>query len=266
MPLIAGVDLAWTSHHDSGLCLVELNGAGEVRLIELAATRVLPEALAETLAGQRDLVAAIDAPLIIGPNRTAERELGRRFGKYKASAHSANEALLVGSGRDAGPRLARGLVARGVSLDPTLITPQAAGRFAFESYPHAQHVVLFRLDQRIPYKRKKGRDTAFIREQLRVFQAHLGRALGAEWPALAGLDAVQRVLAPGAPEARGTALKALEDQLDALTCVLAAYLAWRDGLTAADVLGGPGTGYVAIPGLRSDPRFAATSAPAPSFP
>ena len=257
MTVFAGIDLAWTPHRESGICVLE-GDADRLSLLALEARVVTVDGLGTDLASHADIVAAIDAPLIIGPDRTAEREVGRLFGKYKASVHAANEALFVATGRMAGPNLGRALGALRFDLDPRSITPKARGRFAFECYPHAQHVVLFGLAERIPYKRKKGRNVAFVREQFVVLQKHLTEALKKNADSLLADVSLRTLLALEAVEARGTALKAVEDQLDALTCALAAYLGWRDGMTARDVVGDPATGYIAVPGLRGDPRFVRT--------
>lgn len=251
--MFAGIDLAWTPHHESGLCILRL-ADGDVELLALEARLVTPAALAETLAVLGlDVVASIDAPLVVGPGRTAERLVARAFGRYRASAHSASEALLTSTGRDAGPRLAAELCARGFVLAPAALAARAPGRFAFETYPHAAHVTWFRLDERIPYKRKPGRTVEGCREALRILQAHLAAAFARELPA--ALPPLEAVLDPAATLARGAALKRLEDQLDAVTCVLGAFLAWRDGLGPGDVLGDGESGYVAVPGLRLDARF-----------
>lgn len=256
VPAFAGIDLAWTRHHDSGVCIVR-GEPGHFELVSHFAGITPVESLIETLVALGpDVVAAIDAPLVVGPGRTAEREVGRAFSKYRASAHSANHDLLRREGRDAGPRLAEALTAEGFVLDPVTVTRHAPGRFAFEVYPHALHVCWFELDQRIPYKRKGGRSVASCREALGTLQRHLGESLAIIAPEL--LAPLAADLDPEAPaRAKGSGLKQLEDRLDALTCVIAAMRAWRDGMAPGDVLGEGLTGYVAVPGLALDCRFGA---------
>lgn len=257
MPAFAGVDLAWTPHRESGLCLLRCDDAGRPTDLVLEAAVVTPGGLADRIAALGPgVVAAIDAPLRIEPGRTAERLIGSRFGRFRASAHAANRALLEATGRMAGPHLAVALEARGFTLDPAAITPRVPCRVAIEVYPHAMHIVAFQLPERLKYKRKRGRSTGVIRHELRNYQQLLAGTLDAAIPGLVAHPAVQQALDPASAGARGTALKRLEDVLDALTCLFAAYTAWRDGLPLADLLGDWRSGAVAVPGISRDPRFA----------
>jgi len=237
------------------MCIVR-GEPGRLEVVTHAARPVDTATLRDVLLDLgEDVVVAIDAPLLVGPDRTAEREVGRHFGRYKASAHSANAELLRTTARDAGPRLADALAAAGFSLDPQAITREAAGRFAFEVYPHALHVCWFELAERIRYKRKPQWKVAGSRAGLRELQGYLRDALNAFAPEL--LEPLAADLAPEATDAKGRALKQLEDRLDAIACMLAALRAWRDGMRPGDVLGGGLTGYVAVPGLALDCRFGA---------
>lgn len=266
MVVFIGLDLAWTAHHETGVCVFE-SSAGGLTVPVLETRLASPSAFAAFIAGYgQDIVVAIDAPLIVGPGRTAERAVGRAFGRYKASAHSANAALLATTGRTAGPDLAAALAADGFRLDPRGMPAHAPGRWAIEVYPHAQHVVLFKLEERLKYKAKRGRNVAFLREELKCYQFHLAGALNHHLPGVAAHPCVATLLAAHSAEVRGRARKAFEDRLDALTCAFAAWLAWERGLTAGEVLGDE-CGYVAVPGMRFDARFGAvTSAPAPTSP
>jgi len=258
MPVFVGLDLAWTATRESGVCVFESAGR-DVRLLASTAYVDTPAGFASLCAGLgADVVVAVDAPLIVGPLRLAEREVGRAFSRYQASAHSASEALLRDSGRMAGPDLGGELAAREFSLDPHAITERAPGRFAFECYPHALHVVQFRLIERLPYKRKKGRRVDFVRGVLQTYQSLLRGRLEADLPGLPGQ--LMDILDPSAAQARGSALKRLEDRLDAVTCAHAAFVAWRDGVQPAEVLG-DSHGYVCVPGLAADERFAAVRPP-----
>jgi predicted RNase H-like nuclease len=79
--------------------------------------------------------------------------------------------------------------------------------------------------------------------------------LAREAPGVGGDGRVRALLDPAAVAATGPALKHIEDQLDAITCALAALIAWRDGLPAADIFGNVESGYIAVPGLHRDRRF-----------
>ncbi len=258
MVLLAGLDLAWTATHETGVCLIEHDGF-TTRLLRLDAVVLSPAEFAAMLGIHGPVVAAIDAPLIVGPARTAERQLGTVYGRFKASAHSANRALLESTGRMAGPRLAGELLGLGFELDPRALPPGSPRRHALEVYPHAAHVALFGLRERIPYKRKRGRSVAFVRSQLCCYQQLLAGLVAETMPVLAAEPRLQAVLGPAATAAGGTALKRLEDQLDAVTCALVAFLAWRDGGDRLELFGDVTQGHIAVPRR-------ATSGRAPSSP
>jgi predicted RNase H-like nuclease len=208
----------------------------------------------ELLGHGGSVVAAVDAPLLRRPGCMAERELARAFGRYHAAAYNANMDFLERKGLLAGPRLGEALLSARFSLDPLALTACAEGRFAFEMYPHAFHVAAFGLERRLGYK--KGR-IAGRKAELAVYQEQLRAMVGRLAPGLADDERVVDVLASSALTATGRALKALEDRLDALTCALAALIAWRDGISAGDVFGDAESGYIAVPGLLRDPRFVA---------
>lgn len=265
MVAIVGLDLAWTDHRPSGICIVEA-GVEEARIVSLCSEVVAPGQLARELAALGEsVVAAIDAPLVVEHGRYAERSLGRVFGRYHAGAYFASEAFLTKMNGFAGPLLAAALRAHGFELDPHQMRPGGDGRFAFEMYPHAAHIALFGLDHILRYKKGPvlGR-----REQLRAYQLLL--AGEAERQRLDGGPNLVRVLAPAATEARGRDLKALEDELDAVTCALVALRAWRMGPAGIVVFGCALHGYIVTPGLprgvTGPPRPCPTCGPAPTFP
>jgi predicted RNase H-like nuclease len=188
----------------------------------------------------------------------AERELARSFGRYHAAAYNANLDFLSRKGLLAGPALGDALVAAGFIIDPLAIVPAASGRFAFEMYPHAFHVVAFQLQRRLGYK--KGRIAA-RREAFALYQEALRLLLATQAPDVAADPRVAALLRHEVLAARGRALKAVEDQLDALSCALAALIAWRFGLVRDEVFGDAETGYIAVPGLARDSRFIAPRTP-----
>ncbi len=243
MTVFVGLDLAWTAYRESGICAFD--DRGHVHVLE---TRV---ATAEEFANLAcsfgdDVAVAVDAPLVVTPLRAAERAVARAFARFRASPHQANLALLQATHRMAGPALHAALRARGFRCDPAPITPQAPGRHAMEVYPHAAHVRLFDLRERLPYKRKKGRSVAFVRTQLCLYQEHLWLLLAREFPALLEDPAIQALLAPAAVVRRGLDLKRLEDMLDALTCAWVAWHAWRHGASRIEVFGDE-HGHVVVP-------------------
>lgn len=247
MVVFAGIDLSWTGRYDSGLCIVEETNE-RLEVIDIGARVVSTGELCALLTGYAGpVIAAIDAPLVVSPEREAERLIGRAFGKFKASAHSANAALLRRERRMAGPDLARALVERGFTLDPAPLLCDEPVSTAIEVYPHAAHVRLFGLKERIPYKAKSGRSVAYRRGQMQVYQSHLRRLFADEWPALLEMPAVAASIAPEATESKGKSLKKLEDLLDALTCTFIARHAYLHGAEGIEMFGDFRTGAVAAP-------------------
>ena len=229
MATFVGLDLAWAATNESGICWLEAEAGTSPTCRRLeAAVRDGEELAGEIAAVEGTVIVAVDAPLLYTPKRWAELEIGRRFGRHKASAHSAHAA--VKQGRTAGIDLGRPLECRGFRLDADgLRGADGERRVAVEVYPHTIHVRLFALDERIPYKRKKGRNVEFRRRAMRDYQRHLSALVEHEAPGCLDNSDIRDVLATRTAEtARGRELKRLEDKLDGLTCAMAAWLAWRD--------------------------------------
>ena len=228
MPTFIGLDLAWTTENESGICWLEGDSRDNLRCTRLeAALRDMQSLADEVAAVDGPVVVTIDAPVLYTPERWVEPEIGRRFWRYKASAHSSHAA--VKKQYTAGIDLGKALEARGFTCDPTeLLSGDRLGRPAVEVYPHTIHVRLFGLDERLPYKRKKGRNVAFIRHALQQYQAHLQALIEREAPGvLENADVLSALDSETAQSARGRALKRLDDTLDGLTCALAAWFIWR---------------------------------------
>jgi predicted RNase H-like nuclease len=241
MPTFIGLDLAWGSKNESGVCVLRTVG-DELRCSSLDAIVGTPDSFSAFAASYgAGTVVAVDAPLIVSEGRMAERELGRVFGKYKAGAYLATSAWLERMGGMAGPNLGIALRGRGFSLDPAAIGTSTP--VAIEVYPHAAHVVLFGLAERIKYK--KG-TLAQKREGIHALQEHLRVLLK---PHRAVLDAagVHAALAPVNSTVGGGALKHLEDKLDAMTCAYVAYHAWTHGSAGIRVFGDAESGYILVP-------------------
>ncbi len=249
MPAFIGLDLAWTAHRESGVCWFGGESPDDVRCTRLDAAVCETGRLADEIAAVAGpVVVAIDAPLLYTPERWAEREIARRFGRYKASPHQAHHA--VRQGYTAGIDLGEALAARGFTLDPApLLRGEREGRYAVEVFPHTVHVRLFGLAERLPYKPKARRPVAFRREVMQRYQRHLRALIERETPRVLDNPDVLRALAPRtAAAARGRSLKRLDDTLDGLTCALAAWLLWRapDGWETIGDL----TGYIVAPRER----------------
>ncbi|MFN8617372.1 MAG: DUF429 domain-containing protein [Dehalococcoidia bacterium] len=255
MTVLAGVDLAWSGRKPTGICVVRLEPSG-ARLERL---ECLPNAGAEDVADVLnalgpDVVAAIDAPLIVGPARRAEAELARAFGSRGVYAYAARQDFLDRHGITEGPKLGELLRASGWSLDGT--NPDGPGLHALEVFPHATTVSLLGADRALRYK--KGPLAARL-GPLAEFQARLRDYAAAHLPCLFDDPAGALVEPPALTS--GRALKDLEDRLDAVACVLAAHHAHRFGSPGLLLFGDAENGYIAVPR-----PFEPTSAPAPSSP
>ena len=229
MPTFIGLDLAWTAHKESGICWLEGDPPASMRCTRLEAVVCDTESLAAEIAAiGGTVVVAIDAPLLYTPRRWAEREVARRFSRYKASPHQAHAA--VRNGYTAGIDLGEALTAYGFTLDPApLLRGNRDGRFAIEVFPHTVHVRLFQLEERLPYKPKSRRSVTLRRQAMQSYQEYLGTLIDCHAPEVLHSATVAGSLAPEtASSARGNALKRLDDTLDGLTCALAALLLWKD--------------------------------------
>lgn len=240
-----GIDFGWAGK-PSGLAALAWDGEA-LRLTDLCREADLEKILAwvdEQSPG--DTLVGVDAPLVI-PNLTGMRDADKlahsRYGKYHAGAYPASQA------RDYWERttgLSRELAARGF-LHGDGISARAHGRFQIEVYPHAAVVQLFGLDRIVKYKRGV---LAARREGLATLRELLLKRL----PGL-----VPRLALTGLPEipTAGPALKALEDQLDAITSAYVAAFLWYWGPERTDVLGDSKRGYIVVPkrtiaGLREN--------------
>ena len=244
MPTFVGLDLAWTPTHETGVCVIRCD-RGEARLVALDTRIDTPEGFAALcLSGGDDVVAAIDAPLVVGPQRRADSELAAQFSKFKAGAYSATLPFLTKMNGLAGPTLARLLQDANFELDPTRLSRGARGRFALEVFPHPAHVALFGLNMRLRYK--KG-TLASRRLALLDYQRHLAQLLSRELPHLLWSELMQQVLEPAAVDCTGRAMKQLEDKLDAVTCAYVAYHCWAHGQAGFRAFGCAEHGCIIVP-------------------
>ncbi|MES4792602.1 MAG: hypothetical protein C4321_06080, partial [Chloroflexota bacterium] len=211
--LCAGIDLSWTGRRPSGLALIDAGPSATIRTWTATLTPDEIAAWLQALPGS--VVAAIDAPLIVGPGRRAESQLRAALGHHGILAYHIGGDFLERKGLTAGPELGRELRAAGWVLAPPG-TPQVEGHFAFETFPRALTVTLLGADSPPVYKR------GTIAERLDGLAAYhllLERAAGQ-----LGFELDVPTLAPRETAClEGRAAKALEDRLDAALCALAAW-------------------------------------------
>lgn len=236
--LFVGIDLAWGDRSLTGLAM--LRPVGEI-LQEVAPAQLLntDEEVCQAIAeqdGVGTLVIAVDAPLVV-PNLNGERpveaEMRKRFAPFHAACHPANRRLLGDPPR--GERLCA-LLAERLHVQVTPAPPQRKPcRVVFEVYPHAAMVRLFDLPRILEYKARRGRSLSYRREQMEVY-IHLIGSLPP--PRLHLPDWLETV-----PET-ASALKRLEDRVDALFCAWLAARAWMYG---GEVIGAEDSGTIWLP-------------------
>lgn len=237
--VFAGVDLAWSGRKPTGLCVLRHVAAG-LRFESLdCATLTGFEVAAwlDTLGPQ--VVAGIDAPLVVSPTRRAEAELARVYGSRGVYAYAARPDFLDRHGIAEGPRLGDALTTTGWSLDPL----SNGERRAIELFPHAAIVALFGAPRALRYK--KG-SLASRMEPLREYQRLILTHVQPEAPELLDSPLGDFLRAPIGPVSVRS-VKGAEDRLDAITCALSAYHIWRHGSRGTTVFGDATSGYIAVP-------------------
>jgi predicted RNase H-like nuclease len=248
MPAFVGLDLAWTPGRPSGICVLS-SGGDVVRMEHVGRVVMTPTALARQVATLGSTVyAAIDAPLVVSPDRRAEALLARRYGDSKAFAFHTSREWLSRNNALAGPQLAEALGVRGFRHQGPP-TARADGRYMLEVFPHAAHVSLFGLAERLSYKRGVLTARAAV---MAIYQRELDRLLRSSVPELANDTSIQRLLEPCVLPVTGSAMKLLEDQLDALTCAIVAHHAWKAGPAGLDTFGCAEHGQITVPRRLDD--------------
>ncbi|HSM83318.1 MAG TPA: DUF429 domain-containing protein [Nodosilinea sp.] len=234
-----GVDLGWQSG-PTGLCCLQ-GTADQLQLVALDRLQTVDEILAwiaQWADGAASAVVAVDAPTLI-PNETGmrlpDRLAHKHFGRYDAGCYPANR------GRPFAAKLiAFGLALEALGFQHAPHSPaQPQGRFQLEVFPHPATVHLFGLSKILKYKKGTLAQRRPELEKLRQYQLSVLPTLE---PAL---DLKDTDL-PDIP-LTGAALKAVEDQLDSLTCAYAAAHWWTWGLERNWVLGDINEGYIVVP-------------------
>lgn len=245
-----GVDLAWApDRNHTGIAVLQRSGKGAELVVcseELHKLEAVRDFILEH--SSTNAVVAVDAPLILKNQhgqRPCETRIGERFGRYDASAHSANLTKMPDPG---GVTLVSWLVSAGVMHAPNPAEDRRrSGRWVFEVYPHPAHVVLFGLKRIIKYK--KGR-VAERRKGLAAFRSYIRTCLTRLTPRLIPNDLLERLLADDLERLKGKALKHYEDTLDAVFCAYLAFFYWYWGGERNEMIGDLQTGYIINPLLR----------------
>lgn len=184
-----GIDLAWSDNNLSGVSVVK-----DHKVIFCETMDTL-EDIAKLIQKYPNAKVGVDAPLFV-PNQTGNRNIEKEFLKdyssKKLGAYPVNRNLLQDDS---------GLIR---SEELVKMIPQILGENLFEVYPHATILECFH-GKVLPYKRKKGRDTNFIRTQLNLLQEYLKGVLKGDF----ALDINML---------KGKGLKSHEDKLDSIVC------------------------------------------------
>jgi predicted RNase H-like nuclease len=249
-----GIDASWKAAKPSGVAIAQ--GSSEEATL---AAFVYPETHAELAAvvqkfQSENTIVCLDAPLIatnpLGTCRDCERDIGREFGRFDASAHVMNQPKfeMYGLGN-----LVQTLENLGFSHGVEGSRIQTDGLRMFEVYPHPAHIRLFERKAIIRYKRKRHRGVELQRAGLAELR-DLTMRLADRDPRLHPGPAGRAFLSADISEIKGKALKKFEDLLDAWTCVyLSMHLArWED--KGNQVFGNRNGGYIVVPRYRSELR------------
>jgi len=242
-----GIDLAWAyggaraRPNETGVAAIDRSGA----VIDCGWTRGVEETT-EWLAGTAvdgSTLVFVDAPLVVdnpAGQRPCERDVGRRYGRWKVSANSTNQ----GSPRQAGVLLRTGLQEDGWVYDDGRGGPPTDGLVMSECYPYTTLVGAAELgyDRERPRYKRPGRRPP---QGWRVTRADTCDELIARLAGLAEADpplllashpVSSQLMTEPSPE-RDAPYKHREDLIDALLCAWTAALWSRHGLTRCQVLG-----------------------------
>lgn len=249
---LIGIDLAWKTEKNTTAAASGSLINGHLQVHELSADLLGLNTILAWIDKHPDTCGiAIDASLIIkntSGQRPCERELSQVYGARHAACHASNLSLYPDA---ASVQLAQQLQQRGYQH------LQRSGRWQIECYPHPALIEIFKLPQRLKYK--KGRVHERRRGQIILAQL-LESLCDNPYLSLQLDDSVADWLSPSVIESiRGQALKQHEDGLDALVCLYIAAL-YANGLEQR-VFGDTQSGYVYVP----SPRISSINSSPPAF-
>jgi putative endonuclease len=200
-----GIDLAWGEKSLSGFCALHVE-KNRLKILDVKLLKSIDDIIFE-IEKYKDckLFVGVDAPLVV-PNESANREIEKKFNKdfakYKISMLPANRKILTKySPKIRSEELFLKLTKLGFKRD------YSANKVVFEVYTHSTIAMCFNNHKILPYKRKKGRSTEFIRQHLEIYKNYLKRVI-----------TNHKVFKEDISTCRGQKLKDYEDKLDAITC------------------------------------------------
>nr|WP_321266598.1 DUF429 domain-containing protein [uncultured Sulfurimonas sp.] len=205
-----GIDLAWGEKNLSGFCVLAPYKKS-LKILDVKLLKSIDEIVLEIQKYEKYRVyIGVDAPLLVpneDGNRECEKNFNRDFAKYKISMLPINRKLLTKYNSNIrSEELYKKVQDDGFKRDYN------SDKVIFEVYPHSTIAMLFNNHKILPYKRKKGRNTEFIREQLSIYKKYLSKVI---FP--------HTILKSDVSGLKGKALKSFEDMLDAITCAYTIY-------------------------------------------
>ncbi|WP_164742383.1 DUF429 domain-containing protein [Pseudidiomarina mangrovi] len=246
---IAGIDIAWRDGNPSALAIGELE-QGVLQVEQLLHDCYSAPEMGQILLAEAVHGVAIDGPTVIvnaTGMRDCERAIASRYGRRGVACYPANLNLWA---HCQSLQLSQWLLQRGFGHAGSQPERVDHAPWQIECYPHAALLELLQLPYRLAYK--KGSSDA-----RRSGQQHFAELLmSLTQPAVTG--AIQLRLAATITEQylnteriaslRGAALKANDDCLDALVCVLiAAYHQQQQ----SEVFGDDQHGFIVVPMMTS---------------
>jgi predicted RNase H-like nuclease len=204
-----GVDFAWSKNNFSALTLLEDNKL--IETVYLQSDEEILEYINQTTPDIIGVDAALEVKNETG-NRIIENQILKEYAKYKLGVYPINKNImdkLYGGNR------AEELFAK---LDNYKLRENL-----FEVYTHATILRCFTKDRVLPYKRKKGRTTPFIKEQLEILQNYLD-------------EVVEGIEPYNISESKSKDLKEIEDKLDSIVCAYSLYASNLNGYESYDDL------------------------------
>ncbi len=203
--IYVGLDLAWGEKNFSGFCVLE-EGTNKLKILDIKLIKSIDDIICEIKKySDKKIFVGVDAPLVV-PNETGNRDIEKNFNKdfakYKISMLPANRKLLTKySPKIRSEELFNKLSDLGFKRD------YKSSKVVFEVYTHSTIAMCFNNHKILPYKRKKGRDVAFVKEQLEIYKKYLKIVVSPH-----------KILKEDISSTKGQKLKDYEDKLDAITC------------------------------------------------
>ncbi len=210
-----GIDLAWGDKNLSGFCAL-VPYKKSLKIIDIKLLKSIDEIVDEIQKYINNKVyIGLDAPLLVpneDGNRECEKLFNKDFAKYKISMLPINRTIFTKYNSNIrSEELFKRLQDDGFKRD------YKSDKVIFEVYPHSTIAMLFNNQQILPYKRKKGRDVEFIREQISIYKRYLAKVVSSH-----------KILKNDVSALKGQGLKDFEDMLDAITCAYTIYFCQKN--------------------------------------